>query len=188
MSSDTLTMFYNISILNDSFEIFIFGLFLQFLVLPFYISVFRKNKERVEKTPLYPMLNYIFHSLLIFYIALAICIVCVIIEVIIRVVLNTDFDWEVIISFFLSLIIIHEQIKVFHLLLFFVAAQRFVIYFFPKTNPYSNSVNIHFKKLISFINFFVVSQDIYLYFKYFGVRSFSFPVGLLPSNFIFSEV
>ena len=58
MTSDMLAMFYDIPISeNSNFDKFFNGivvliggvLFLQFLLLPFYITIFQKNKKRDEK-------------------------------------------------------------------------------------------------------------------------------------------
>ncbi|EFO99225.1 hypothetical protein CRE_17954 [Caenorhabditis remanei] len=152
-------------------------LFLQFLILPFYINVFRKNRKRDEKTPLYPLFSYIFYFSLVFYFFFGLSILIVIATIIVYAVTHT---FPYVVGFIFATIyplffFMREQIKVFHLLLFLAAVQRFLIYFFPETESYCNRANKHFKGLMYFINFLVVVQDVYQFFTHSALSNFSFP-------------
>ncbi|EGT51357.1 hypothetical protein CAEBREN_25181 [Caenorhabditis brenneri] len=131
---ENTTSIHNISSLYSIFLVRIYMVILTF-IYPFYIHVYRMNREWDQKTALYHIIRHSYKVLQKFYVLLYIFIATTIITD--NFYKDNNTVWFLYYLYFMSqFLILYLMAEVNHFLLCLLAFQRFMIYFFPWSEKY----------------------------------------------------
>ncbi|CAB11536.1 Serpentine Receptor, class Z [Caenorhabditis elegans] len=144
------------------YGILITGFFLNLLIFPFYMYVYKKNKENDGTTPLSPVTNHFYKMVRTVY-ALPMCSIVIYILKTFIAVENPVIGDLLMDIIYVFLYIMYLIIQVYHLLIFLLAVGRFLLYFFPKTKETVLSAqNILQRKVKYIYALFIVKDFIFL--------------------------
>ena len=161
--------------------------FIQLLMFPMYTYVFWKNRKRDEKTPLYPILNHFFQVTVFFNFSyLLIFIISFLFVKIFHIDYSTPtlatFFFCILLVFFFLMFSIHCFAYVYHILLSFLAIQRFFLYFYPESEKRIAVGHKNTKRIVFCLYLFFAGREGYNFFKYKTLRlvyDYDYPVGYL---------